>query len=83
MTAEDKRNKEEYDKWGESEPEREVVKIPSTVRIVHHHVSFHGPTKYPSKAKDPPNHDDHQEDHEDIIDKVCVDTAMFLERLLG
>ena len=83
MTTEYKRDEEEDDKGGECQPEREGVKIPSTDRVPHHRVLVHGPTEYSSKAKDPPNHDDHQEDQEDIIDKVCVDTAMSLERLLG
>ena len=83
MTAEYKRDEEEDDKGGEGQPVRKGVKVPTADRVPHHRVLVHGPTEYSSKAKDPPDHDDHQEDQEDIIDKVCVDTAMSLERLLG
>ena len=83
MTAEYKGDEEEDEKGWESEPERKGVKVPTTDRVLHHWVSVHGPTKYPSKAKHPPDHDDHQEDQEDIIDKVCVDIAVSLERFFG
>ena len=83
VTAKYKKYEEEDDKRWESEPERKGVKVPSADRVLHHWVSVHGPTKYPSKAKHPPDHDDHQEDQEDIIDKVCVDIAVSLERFFG
>ena len=83
VTTKYKKYEEEDYEGRESEPEGEGVKVPSTDRVLHHWVSVHGPTEYPSKAKHPPDHDDHQEDKEDIINKICVDIALSLERFFG
>ena len=55
----------------------------SEIKVTHERFSVDGPAEDPSKAKNPPDHDNEQPEEEDIVNINSVHTEVMLQRKLG